>query len=649
MKSPNSPTTLFRAIAVAVFCALLFSVYLSRQETLTSPSNLRFIDSKSQVAQVAPVATLSISPTSQSIAPNGTFNVSIVLNTGGQAVYGVDINRLRFNPSLLQVVDSDTAVAGVQISPGSSMALNVVNSVDNTNGTIQFSQVANPGSTFTGVGTLATITFRAVSSGTANVTIDFTSGSSLDSNVAGSSGDLLSSVGSGSYTITSVDSVAPSAPGTPVLAVISANQINLSWSPSTDAVGVAGYRVERCSGSATCSSYTQIGSPLGTLYSDTGLSASTIYRYRVRATDAAGNMSAYSVVVNATTLTPPDTTAPTISGITLSSVTGTGATISWTTNENADTQVFYGLTSGYGSQTTLNTTLGTSHTASISGLSPGTAYHYQVRSKDAAGNTASSVNNIFTTQSSADTTAPTVPSGVTATATGENRVQISWTASSDPAGLGQLVSGVTGYQIFRSGVLVTTETSTAYLDTGLAQNTLYSYQIAAVDAAGNVSAKSASIGATTQVSTLPVQRKVVVFLEGVPSANRDVSGTIEFIDPSNLSKIYQSSITTDSSGTYLMSVPSGLAPVVTLRPVILGYLSRILRNVDIRDTAVLDAAFATLPAGDFNGDQSINTVDYSYMNGKWGMADPLADINRDGTVNSLDFSYLSRNWLLSGE
>ncbi len=649
MKDSNSPLTLFRAIAIVVFCALIVSIYLSQKEIADHQPSLRFTDGINQVAQVAPVATFSLSPVSQSVVSGATFSVSIVLNTGGQPVYGVDINRLRFNPSLLQVVDSDTAVAGVQISPGSSMALNVANSVDNTNGTIQFSQVANPGSTFTGVGTIATITFRAVSSGVANITMDFTLGSSLDSNVAGSGGDLLSSVGSGSYTITSVDSVAPSAPGTPVLVVISTNQINLSWSPSTDTVGVTGYRVERCSGSATCSTYTQISAPVGASYSDNGLSASTIYRYRVRATDAAGNMSVYSAVVNATTLTPPDTTAPTISGITLSAVTGTGATISWTTNENADTQVFYGLTSGYGSQTTLNATLGTSHTVSISGLSPGTAYHYQVRSKDAAGNTASSVDNIITTQSSADTTAPAAPSGVTATATGENRVQISWTASSDPAGSGQLVSGVTGYQVFRSGVLITTETATAYLDVGLAANTLYTYQIAAVDAAGNISVKSASVSATTQVSSLPVQRKITVLPEGIPTARRDISGTIEFIDPSTLSKIYQSSITTDSSGTYLMSVPSGLASTVTLRPVIVGYLSRLLRNVDIRDTAVLEAAFATLPAGDFNGDQSINTVDYSYMNDKWGTADSLADINKDGTVNSLDFSYLSKNWLLSGE
>ena len=70
-------------------------------------------------------------------------------------------------------------------------------------------------------------------------------------------------------------------------------QINLSWTASTDNVGVTGYRVERCQG-AGCSNFAQVGTPTATVFSDTGLAASTSYRYRVRAVDAAGNLSAYS-------------------------------------------------------------------------------------------------------------------------------------------------------------------------------------------------------------------------------------------------------------------------------------------------------------------------------------------------------------------
>ena len=68
------------------------------------------------------------------------------------------------------------------------------------------------------------------------------------------------------------------------------SQINLSWTASTDNVGVTGYRVERCQG-AGCTNFAQMGTPAGPTFSDTGLTAATSYSYRVRATDAAGNLS----------------------------------------------------------------------------------------------------------------------------------------------------------------------------------------------------------------------------------------------------------------------------------------------------------------------------------------------------------------------
>jgi hypothetical protein len=69
-------------------------------------------------------------------------------------------------------------------------------------------------------------------------------------------------------------------------------------------VGVTGYRVERCQGSS-CTNFVQVGTPTATNYSDTGLSASTTYRYHVRATDAANNNSIYSSIVSATTQPAP--------------------------------------------------------------------------------------------------------------------------------------------------------------------------------------------------------------------------------------------------------------------------------------------------------------------------------------------------------
>lgn len=112
-------------------------------------------------------------------------------------------------------------------------------------------------------------------------------------------------------TVTVRDTQAPTVPGGLTATPAGATQVNLAWSASTDNVAVTGYRVERCAG-ATCTNFVQIATPTAASYSNTGLTAGITYRYRVRARDAAANLSAYSSTVNATT-TAGDTTKPNVS------------------------------------------------------------------------------------------------------------------------------------------------------------------------------------------------------------------------------------------------------------------------------------------------------------------------------------------------
>ena len=86
------------------------------------------------------------------------------------------------------------------------------------------------------------------------------------------------------------DTTPPPAPTGLTATAVGSGQINLAWSASTDNVGVTGYRVERCQG-AGCTSFAQVATPSGTSFSDTGLAQGTSYSYRVRAVDAAGNLS----------------------------------------------------------------------------------------------------------------------------------------------------------------------------------------------------------------------------------------------------------------------------------------------------------------------------------------------------------------------
>ncbi|MFF0300396.1 glycoside hydrolase family 6 protein [Streptomyces sp. NPDC004562] len=91
-----------------------------------------------------------------------------------------------------------------------------------------------------------------------------------------------------------------------------------------------------------------------------------------------------------------------------------------------------------------------------------------------------------------DTTAPTAPTGLRATAKTASSVSLAWTAATDNV-------GVTGYDVYRDGTRVgSPSTGTTYTDTGLSAATAYSYTVRARDAAGNVSAASAALSVTTE-------------------------------------------------------------------------------------------------------------------------------------------------------
>lgn len=183
-----------------------------------------------------------------------------------------------------------------------------------------------------------------------------------------------------------VDTEAPSIPTGLSATAVSGTQVDLTWNASTDNVGVTGYNVYRGG--------VKVGSSATTSYSDTTCAQNTTYTYEVSAYDAAGNESAKSAPAVATT--PGDTTPPVISNV-ASSPSRTSATVTWATNEGSTSQVEYGTTTSYGSLTTLNTSMATSHSVAISGLVRRTTYHYRVRSKDAANNEAISGDFTFTT------------------------------------------------------------------------------------------------------------------------------------------------------------------------------------------------------------------------------------------------------------
>ncbi len=182
------------------------------------------------------------------------------------------------------------------------------------------------------------------------------------------------------------DTIPPTAPSNLTATPASSSQINLSWTASTDNVGVTGYLVERCTD--MCSTYTQIAAPTTTTFNDSGLAVGTTYGYRVRAIDVAGNLSSYSNAVTATTNAPDMQSPTTPTSLTATVISGSQINLSWTasTDNIGVTGYLIERCTGTGCSSFDRQATVPGTTYSDTGLVPNTSYTYQVKATDAAGN-----------------------------------------------------------------------------------------------------------------------------------------------------------------------------------------------------------------------------------------------------------------------
>lgn len=214
------------------------------------------------------------------------------------------------------------------------------------------------------------------------------------------------------------DTTAPTVPGN-LTATLSGTTANLSWTASTDNVGVTGYRITRNGAPHT--------TVLNTFYNGTNLTPGT-YTYTVAAVDAAGNVSAASNSASVTVPPPPttDTTAPTVPANLTATVVGTTVSLSWGISTD-DTAV-----AGY--RVTRNgAVLGTTNDTTFLdlGLAAGT-YTYSVVAFDAAGNTSAASNSTSATVASAAPLSFITPSQMPDATVGQ--AYLGYIVSSDPPG-----------------------------------------------------------------------------------------------------------------------------------------------------------------------------------------------------------------------
>ncbi|MFC5044379.1 lytic polysaccharide monooxygenase [Aquimarina hainanensis] len=255
------------------------------------------------------------------------------------------------------------------------------------------------------------------------------------------------------------DTQAPSIPTNLRASNATQTTVDLAWDAATDNIGVSGYDVYRAN--------THVATVTDTSYQVTGLAANTEYFFRVKARDAAGNLSDFSSSAKATTL--QDTGGGSCSGI---------------SRYAAGTSYNRGQEVQHAGGKYKCTVAGWCSSASAWAYAPGTGtYWRQAWTKTGDCNGGSS-----------DTQAPSVPANLSTSNITQTTIDLSWGAATDD-------TGVIGYDVYQGSTVLSTVSGTSYQVTGLAGSTTYSFRVKAKDAAGNQSDFSNTATATTLTDT----------------------------------------------------------------------------------------------------------------------------------------------------
>ncbi len=272
------------------------------------------------------------------------------------------------------------------------------------------------------------------------------------------------------------DFIPPSQPDGLQGVALDAHSIQLTFLASTDNIRVIRYNIYRDGH--------QVGTSPTTSYTDSGLTATTLYHYNVQAVDKSLNLSPLSDTVTVATLDPTSqNSAPRfVVSPFVRYVTSTVAVIGFTTDKATSATVDYGLTASYGSSVAQADYL-TEHVVSLTGLALGTRYHYRVTVNDFGGHgPVVSRDDTFSTSFGADTQAPSYTDGPDIGYLSDTTAVITFTTSEDAKGS---VSFGIGSPSGSREDEADFDTIHAVTLANLVPSTTYSYQVSISDRSGN--------------------------------------------------------------------------------------------------------------------------------------------------------------------
>lgn len=276
--------------------------------------------------------------------------------------------------------------------------------------------------------------------------------------------------------------------------VVTESGLTLSWTEATDNVGVTGYRVFRgATQIATTNSATRT-------LAVSGLTAWTLYEFRVEAVDAAENVSIDGPTLSQRTADTSKPTWPSTKHLTAENITGTSLTLRWT--DAADNVGVTGFRI-YQGATEIGTAAASDRTFSVIELQPATLYQFRVEAVDAATNISDAGPTLEA--STRDTIAPTWPVGsaLSVTQPTATSVRLDWTAATDNVSLSWYrVYAVIGGERFFEKAVSSASTHTSII--GLSPQTEYQFVVEALDSSDNETTNGPSgVGTTLPDTTAP--------------------------------------------------------------------------------------------------------------------------------------------------